>query len=95
MLGLFLIFLIGEGPPRPATIDEWIGTIALAIMLVGTLFGFRRPLSGGITILVGYLAFCVIDRDLNLTNPFVVFALIAVLRIANRWTNAEPRGPLA
>lgn len=81
LLALFALTFVGEGPPDWAAVTdaEIAGFVATAGMLTGLIVSWFSPLVGSVFVLGGWVAFSVIDGDLNLTNPFVLFPLVVVL----------------
>jgi len=80
-----VLMAIGEGFPSLSklTTNELLLTISLLIMLVGLLSAWKWELFGGILILVGFLAFFLINSFssgyLRLGYFFVLFPLTGVL----------------
>lgn len=90
LLNLLLILVvalmaIGEGFPSLSklTTNELLLTISLVIMLIGLLSAWKWELLGGILILVGFLAFFLVNSFssgyLRLGYFFVLFPLTGVL----------------
>jgi len=83
-----LMIAIGEGMPNPFTqpMIVQVGFLALALMIVGILAGWRWELSGGIMSLAGWglLAIPVIKHSSRGMNPFfVVLAMPGILYVAS------------
>jgi len=93
-----LIIAIGEGMPNPVTqpVIVQVGFIALALLIIGILAGWRWELSGGIVSLLGWCLFLlpVIKHSPRGMNPFViVLAVPGILYVASallRPYRAEP-----
>jgi hypothetical protein len=88
MVLLTLIIAIGEGMPNPFTqpVTVQVGFLALALIIVGILAGWRWELSGGIISLLGWclLIVPVIKNSPRGMNGFViVLALPGVLYVAS------------
>ena len=83
-----LIIAIGEGMPNPFTqpMIVQLGFLALALIIVGILAGWRWELSGGIMSLVGWglLVIPVIKHSPRGMNPFfIVLAVPGILYVAS------------
>ena len=83
-----LIIAIGEGMPNPFTqpVIVQVGFLALALIILGILAGWRWELSGGIMSLVGWglLVIPVIKHSPRGPNPFfVVMAVPGILYVAS------------
>jgi hypothetical protein len=88
---VILIIAIGQGVPNPFTqpVNVQVGFLALALMLIGILAGWKWELAGGITSIAGWCLFlpAVIrsPRGLNgfvlaLALPGTLYVLSALLR---------------
>jgi len=68
---LFLVFLIGEGPPRPSLLIpvEKLTLAANFIMLLGLVVAWRSPGIGGAVAVSGYLLFGLVGGARMLTMP--------------------------
>ena len=91
---LLVVIAIGEGMPnpfaQPASVQ--LGFLALAMMMIGILAGWRWELAGGILSLAGWCLFCVAiensPRGLNwfcwdLALPGALYLTSALLRRHN------------
>jgi hypothetical protein len=88
LLVLLIVFLaIGEGMPNPFTqpIRVQFGFLALSLILVGILAGWRWELWGGIISLFGWFLFfvAVINSPRSLTGFVLALALPGVLYVAS------------
>jgi uncharacterized integral membrane protein len=83
---LILVFIMGEGIPNlfkqpPGVQFEFAG---LFIILIGLILGWKWPLTGGILILLGNMAFHIIEGRLYVGTVFAAFDLAGLLYIASR-----------
>lgn len=74
LVGLSLFIAIGEGMPNPFTqpVRVQIGFLALALILIGILAGWRWELLGGIISLFGWCLFIASVIQLSRMNWFVI-----------------------
>jgi hypothetical protein len=88
---IIVLFAIGEGMPNPFTqpISVQVGFLALALVMIGILGGWRWELAGGILSLAGWSLFVVAvihpPRGLNwfvsaLALPGLLYVAGALLR---------------
>ena len=98
MAALFVTFLVGEGRPNLHEISdqEIAGFGAVALMIFGTLVGWRRDLVGGVLLLGGFALFAFFERGWP-PLPFLAFLaagglllLSALLRFAARRAGRAP-----
>ena len=91
---IIVLFAIGEGMPNPFTqpISVQIGFLALALVMIGILGGWRWELAGGTLSLFGWSLFVVtvmhLPRGLNwfvgaLALPGLLYVAGALLRLYN------------
>ncbi len=87
LLSVVVLIAIGEGMPNPCTQPGavQVGFLALAVLLLGILAGWRWELAGGLISLAGWCAFmaAVVHSPRGL-HPFVLaLALPGVLYLAS------------
>ena len=85
---VLLVFAIGEGMPNLFTlpIADQIAFLGLALVMIGTLLGWRFELAGGIMALAGFFLVFVslfIGKGLALIGFFIALALPGVLYITS------------
>ena len=88
ILVFFLIFLQGEGPPRPGTlvVIEKLMFASIGIAFAGLLLGWRYPGVGGVVALAGYSMFGCFTGPRVLLSPFALIAIAALLYLASWWS---------
>lgn len=101
LVALVIVIAIGEGMPNPFTqpFNVQIGFLALAILLMGILAGWRWELAGGLLATAGWCLFVgsvVGARGLNaficlLALPGVLYLLSAGLRTLTMTKDKFPR----
>jgi hypothetical protein len=84
LLVILIVFIaVGEGIPNPLTqpVKVQVGFLALALILIGILAGWRWELSGGIISLFGWCLFvvAVIGSPKGLTWIVIALALPGAL----------------
>jgi len=91
---LFVAFLVGEGTPdfRELTDRELLGLAAVLLMMVGTLAGWVRDLTGALLILAGYAAFAAIEKGWP-PLPFAVYLAAGSLLLLSRALRLIGRRP--
>jgi len=85
---LFLVFLIGEGPPQPSLLIpiEKLTFAAVFLLLLGLVLAWRWPALGGCLSLTGYLLNGMLGGVRMLAAPpFAVGGLAAILHLACWW----------
>jgi len=85
---LFLVFLIGEGPPHPSilTAQEKLLFAATGLMLLGLIVAWRGAGLGGTLALLGYLLFATLAGVRSATmSPFAVGGISGILHLASWW----------
>jgi hypothetical protein len=102
LLGLVAVFMIGNGGPpnpvnQPASVQLEFGAIAL--ILFGLVLGWLREALGGLLILLGLLAFDVVEVIVNgvpargafplFVVPGVLFLLSALIQRRDRERSAS------
>jgi hypothetical protein len=83
-----LIIAIGEGMPNPFTqpLGVQIGFLALALIMVGILAGWRWELAGGVLSLAGWCLFVGSVVGFQRLNAFIsLLVLPGVLYLASAW----------
>ncbi|MGD0694078.1 MAG: hypothetical protein ABSB82_04425 [Terriglobia bacterium] len=90
---LFLVFLVGEGPPRPSTLTtpEKLMFVGTGIMLLGLILAWRWPGLGGAMALLGYLFFGTVAGVRSaVMSPFAVGGVSGMLHLAGWWLSHRP-----
>jgi len=85
---LVVVIAIGEGMPNPFTQPPAvpIGFLALAMILIGILAGWRWELAGGVLSLAGWCLFIGSVVGLKHLNGFVLLlALPGILHLVGAW----------
>ena len=85
---VLLVFALGEGMPNLLTLPIWdqIAFLGMALVMIGSLLGWRFELAGGIMALAGFFLVFVslfIGKGLALTGFFIALALPGVLYLAS------------
>jgi|SRR5271157_4985524 len=80
LVGMVLIFMVGEGPPNPFKQPppvqfEFLG---MSLMLVGFLAGWRWVGAGGLVAVIGFLVFAATEVIVNGSPPSGAIPLFAV-----------------
>jgi len=80
---VFIIFAIGEGLPKFSTlsINEMIMSICLVVSLAGVLTSWRWSLIGCLLILIGYIGFVIVDKQITILSLFLLFPIIVILYV--------------
>jgi len=85
ILGILLIFVIvlfavGEGLPNPLalTANEQLGLVALIIMLAGLILAWKFEGMGGLLVIIGYIFFCIIERQILRQGVFFIFPVVGL-----------------
>ena len=88
IISLFVVFMVGEGPPRLSLLTPVETQIFLAngLAFVGLLLGWRYPGTGGVLALASYVVLAILlgPRDAFL-RPFVVIGIAAALYVISWW----------
>jgi len=85
---LFLVFLIGEGPPHPSilTVPEKLMFAATGLMLLGLIMAWRWAGFGGTLALLGYLLFGILAGMRSaIMSPFAAGGVSGILHLAGWW----------
>lgn len=84
---LFVVFLIGEGPPVPTRLIplEKLTVTATFMMLLGLAVAWRWPLIGGTLAVLGFGLLAILDRRLLVAPPFAVAGFSGCLHLAYWW----------
>jgi hypothetical protein len=87
LAGLVLLFVVGEGPPNPVRqpFSVQLEFLAMFLMLVGFLLGWRWEAAGGILAVVGFTIFFATEIVVNGRPPgraIPLFAIPGVLFLA-------------
>jgi len=87
---LFLVFLIGEGAPKPSmlTIYEKLMFAALGAMLLGLIVAWRWAVIGGLLALSGYLLCGLLAGPRLLISPFVAGGVAGCLHLL-AWCSSD------
>jgi len=85
LVGLVLIFMVGEGPPNPFNQPPpvQIEFLGMALMLVGFLAGWRREGAGGLMAMIGFIVFAATEAIVNRRPPGGAIPLFAVPGVLN------------
>ena len=85
ILGILLIFVIvlfavGEGLPNPLALaaNEQLGLVALIIMLAGLILAWKFEGMGGLLVIIGYIFFCIIERQILRQGVFFIFPVVGL-----------------
>lgn len=87
---------IGEGMPNPFAqpLDVQIGFLALALIMIGILAGWRWELFGGALSLAGWYLFVLSVVGARRLNLFIsLLALPAILYLTSAWLRRHNKGP--
>ncbi len=87
LLVLFIAFAFGEGLPfiNEVTSHETLLFIAVFIMLVGVIIAFKYELVGGSFMILAYVFFSIVSKQLIAGPIFPLFLLIGLLYIYYWW----------
>jgi len=85
LVGMVLLFVIGEGPPNPfrQPIPVQVEFFGLFLVLAGCLAGWRWEGVGGVIIVAGFLAFLVTELIANGRPPGGAIPLFVVPGVLN------------
>ena len=92
MVLLIIVIAIGEGMPNPFTQPPavQIGFLALAMILIGILAGWRWELAGGILSLAGWCLFVGSVVGAKRLNVFIsLLALPGILYLISAWLRRQ------
>lgn len=86
---LILVFLIGEGTPRPSilTAREKVMFLALGVMLTGLVLAWKWAGIGGLLALAGYLVFGGLGGPRTLLSPFMAGGVAGCLHLLAWWAS--------
>ena len=86
---LILMFLIGEGAPRPSmlTARDKLMFLALGVMLTGLVLAWKWAGIGGLLALAGYLLFCGMGGRRTILSPFLAGGVAACLHLLAWWAS--------
>jgi hypothetical protein len=89
VLLLFLVFLIGEGAPKPSilTAHEKLMFAALGVMLLGLIVAWRWAGIGGLLALLGYLLFGLLAGPRVIISPFLAGGVAGCLHLLAWWSS--------
>jgi hypothetical protein len=98
LVGLVLLFVVGEGPPNPVwqPFSVQLEFLAMFLMLAGFLLGWRWEAAGGILAVVGFAIFFATEMVVNGRPPgraMPLFAIPGVLFLASYGMTALVRRP--
>jgi len=88
---LILVFLVGEGPPKPSMLgarDRWM-FLALGVMLIGLVLAWKWAGIGGLLAFAGYLLFIAIGKTRTIVSPFLAAGLAACLHLLAWWVSGR------
>jgi hypothetical protein len=84
---LILVFLVGEGPPKPSMLGarDRLMFLALGIMMAGLVLAWRWAGIGGLLALTGYLLFVAIGKPRTMVSPFLAAGIAGFLHMLAWW----------
>jgi len=98
ILGILLIFVIvlfavGEGLPNPLalTVNEQLGFVALIIMLAGLILAWKFEGMGGLLVIIGYIFFCIIERQILRQGVFFIFPVVGLSFLLCWWRTRKAK----
>ena len=88
LVGMVLLFIVGEGPPNPlnAPPSVQVEFLGMGLMLAGFLLGWRWEALGGILAVTGFAAFVVTELVVNGRPPggaILFFVIPGILFLAS------------
>jgi len=80
---LFVGFIVGEGVPdfNKISSSELLQFLSFFVMIFGLIFSLKSQGTGGILALLGYMLFCMIERNLWPGSILPLFLLASLLNI--------------
>ena len=84
---VIILFALGEHLPNPSilTLEEKLEFIALFIMLAGLIFAWKYEAYGGLTVIAGYIFFCIIERKILGQGVFFIFPVVGLSFLLCWW----------
>ncbi len=84
---VIILFALGKHLPNPSvlTLEEKLEFVSLFIMLAGLIFAWKYEASGGLTVIAGYIFFCIIERKILGQGVFFIFPVVGLSFLLCWW----------